>query len=322
MRSKFFIPALAVSLLMAGTTDKAHAGLFVSITVAPPALPMYAQPPIPASGYIWTPGYWAWDDDAADYYWVPGAWMAAPRPGLLWTPGYWGWSDGVYAWREGYWGPHVGFYGGVSYGFGYTGVGFAGGCWSGGVFTYNRAVTNVGTSISVANVYNKTVINNNTTNVSFNGGAGGIRAEPTPQERAFSNEPHMGPSSQQLDHHRLASKNPDLKFAKNHGAPAVAATAKAGDFSKGHAFGAAAAGSVVKPASLKMQGAPLGGQHRENNAPNSHAASLEHSDGQKSRAPAPNWVRRPGASSGCPAMHNLAMHRPARPPAAHKKPQR
>ena len=31
----------------------------------------------------------------------------------------------------GYWGPHVGYYGGVNYGFGYMGVGFAGGAWRG-----------------------------------------------------------------------------------------------------------------------------------------------------------------------------------------------
>ncbi len=64
-------------------------------------------------------------------------------------------------------------------GFGYTGVGFFGGVWSGGVFTYNSAVTNIGTSVSITNVYNKTVINNNTTNVSYNGGAGGIHSRPT-----------------------------------------------------------------------------------------------------------------------------------------------
>ena len=53
-------------------------------------------------------------------------------PGLLWTPGYWGWVNGNYAWNGGYWGPHVGFYGGVNYGFGFGGVGFGGGEWRGG----------------------------------------------------------------------------------------------------------------------------------------------------------------------------------------------
>jgi len=97
----------------------------ISVDFAPPALPVYVQPPCPAVGYIWTPGYWAWDD--GDYYWVPGTWVLAPAPGLLWTPGYWGWGDGAYLWHAGYWGPHVGFYGGINYGYGYGGVGFEGG---------------------------------------------------------------------------------------------------------------------------------------------------------------------------------------------------
>jgi hypothetical protein len=75
---------------------------------------------------------------------------------LLWTPGYWAWrDDGVYVWRSGYWGPRVGFYGGVNYGYGYTGSGYYGGYWSGRVFTYNTAVTNVGSEhhdIAVAGV--------------------------------------------------------------------------------------------------------------------------------------------------------------------------
>ena len=30
-------------------------------------------------GYIWTPGYWAYDYDYQDYYWVPGTWVEAAR---------------------------------------------------------------------------------------------------------------------------------------------------------------------------------------------------------------------------------------------------
>ena len=61
-------------------------------------------------------------------------------------------------WNAGYWGPHVGFYGGVNYGFGYGGVGFGGGEWRGGAFFYNTAVVNVG-GAHFTNVYvNRTVI--------------------------------------------------------------------------------------------------------------------------------------------------------------------
>ena len=56
---------------------------------------------------------------------------ARPESGFLWTPAYWGWEGGHYRFYNGYWGPHVGFYGGINYGFGYGGVGFAGGYWNG-----------------------------------------------------------------------------------------------------------------------------------------------------------------------------------------------
>src|SRR5262249_20289954 len=76
-------------------------------------------------GYIWTPGYWAYGDDG--FFWVPGTWVLIPEPGLLWTPGYWGWDDGgFYVFHDGYWGLHVGFYGGIDYGFGYVGFGYQG----------------------------------------------------------------------------------------------------------------------------------------------------------------------------------------------------
>ena len=97
---------------MTFSTPKAQAGIFISVGFAPPALPVYVQPPLPAPGYLWTPGYWGYGE--AGYYWVPGVWVQPPSAGLLWTPGYWGYAGGAYGWHGGYWGPHVGFYGGVN----------------------------------------------------------------------------------------------------------------------------------------------------------------------------------------------------------------
>src|SRR3984893_5048541 len=166
MRKAFRLPLIVLVLLAIPAASQAQIAVGVSIRVGPPALPVYVQPVCPAPGYIWTPGYWAYGPDG--YYWVPGTWVMAPAVGVLWTPGYWGWGGGVYLWHAGYWGPHVGFYGGINYGFGYGGVGFAGGEWRGGVFNYNRSVTNVNTTV-ITNVYNKTVIVNNN-HVAFNGG--------------------------------------------------------------------------------------------------------------------------------------------------------
>src|SRR5580698_4669270 len=125
----------------------------------PPPLPDYDQPPCPGDDYIWTPGYW--DYASTGYYWVPGVWVEAPYVGALWTPGYWGYSHNRYAFFHGYWGPHIGFYGGVNYGFGYVGVGYQGGYWNGGRFDYNRSVNNVNVTV-VHNVYSRTVVNNTT----------------------------------------------------------------------------------------------------------------------------------------------------------------
>ena len=201
----------------------------IAVDVAPPPLPVYDQPPIPAPGYIWTPGYWAWNDDTG-YYWVPGTWVLPPEPALLWTPGYWGWNDGVYAFHQGYWGPEVGYYGGVSYGHGYTGDGYEGGYWRGGAFFYNRTVNNI-SNVQINNVYNKTVVVNNVTNVSYNGGAGGTTAQATPRQIAAASQQHVPETPQQTQHIQTAAKDPALSLNNNQGHPTVAATTHAAQLS-------------------------------------------------------------------------------------------
>src|SRR5260370_41061724 len=115
------IRALVIALAIVPGLALPHAAaaqvsIGISVGFAPPLLPVYAQPICPGEGYIWTPGYWAWDPDDEDYYWVPGTWVLAPEPGFLWTPAYWGWGGSSFVFYEGYWGPRVGFYGGGLYG--------------------------------------------------------------------------------------------------------------------------------------------------------------------------------------------------------------
>jgi hypothetical protein len=200
----------------------------VVVTFAPPELPVYEQPLCPGEGYIWTPGYWAWDGD--DYYWVPGTWVLVPEVGFFWTPGYWGWGGRSFIFYEGYWGPVVGFYGGINYGYGYFGRGYEGGRWDNGRFYYNRSVTNVNIT-EIHNVYNTTVINNTVTRVSYNGGNGGINARPTPQEEAAAHERHIPPVAAQVQHVETARTNTQLRASVNHGKPPVAATPKPAAFS-------------------------------------------------------------------------------------------
>ncbi|MGA8706481.1 MAG: hypothetical protein WB646_05780 [Steroidobacteraceae bacterium] len=224
----------------------------------PPPLPDYDQPPCPYDGYIWTPGYWHWSP--AGYYWVPGTWVEPPEVGVLWTPGYWGFVGGMYLWHAGYWGPHVGFYGGVNYGFGYGGVGFVGGYWSGGHYAYNTAVTRVNVTV-VHNTYvNNTVVNNVTVNkVSYNGGAGGVAAQPTAQERQYSHESHIPPTGAQTAHVTQARSNPALFARANGGHPAIAATARPAAFTGPGVTGARGASSFT-PQSQRPQAPGQGAQ--------------------------------------------------------------
>lgn len=220
---------LSLGLTFMASTASAQIAVGISVHVGPPAIPVYVQPACPVEGYIWTPGYWAYGQ--ADYYWVPGVWVAPPRVGLLWTPGYWGFAGGVYGWHAGYWGPHVGFYGGVNYGFGYGGVGFVGGEWRGGRFAYNTAVVNVNTTV-VHNVYvNKTVINNTTVvnRTSFNGGPNGTTAAPTASERNAEREEHVQATSEQSSHEHTASMDKSNFASANHGKPANAAMSRVGE---------------------------------------------------------------------------------------------
>lgn len=244
----------------------AFAQVAISVTFGPPALPIYEQPPCPEEGYLWVPGYWAWDDDDEDYYWVPGTWVPAPEPGLLWTPAWWGWDDGVFLFHEGYWGPEVGFYGGINYGYGYWGHGFWGGRWDHDRFMYNRAVVNVNETV-IRNVYvDKTVIVNNrvTENrVSYNGGEGGVRERPTAREEAAEHQRHFPPAQAQEQRRQMARSNPQMRASANQGRPPVAATARPTEFSGRGVVAAKAAGAPYRPPANRP--APRGGNARPGN---------------------------------------------------------
>ncbi|HEU4636765.1 MAG TPA: hypothetical protein VFS41_11340 [Edaphobacter sp.] len=225
MRIAVVVAATVVSF-PAATWASVNIGIGVSVNTPPPALPVYTQPPCPGDGYLWTPGYWAWGP--AGYYWVPGVWVRPPAVGVLWTPGYWGWNGGAYIFHAGYWGPHIGFYGGVNYGFGYTGVGYEGGYWRGGVFAYNRAVNNL-TVVHVTNVYNRTVVVNNINRVSYNGGHGGLAVRPTAQEQAAFNERHFQPTPNQVAHEQAMRSDRMQLASYNHGRPQTMAMSRVGE---------------------------------------------------------------------------------------------
>ncbi len=248
---RMFFVALALMLVPSAS----FAAVVISVGFAPPALPVYTQPIAPGDGYLWTPGYWAYGPGG--YYWVPGVWVQPPMAGVLWTPGYWGWGGSAFIFHEGYWGPHVGFYGGINYGFGYGGVGFEGGFWRGGAFQYNRAVMNVGGNVHNVYVHNVTVVNNNFAHTSFNGGNGGVPARASAQEMAAEHEQHVAPTANQMQHQTMASQNRAQFASANGGHPPMAAQPRVGDTAHAvSATGAPRAATAGRPAAQAARPAP------------------------------------------------------------------
>jgi WXXGXW repeat (2 copies) len=244
-------------------------------------------------GYIWTPGYWAWDDDAEDYYWVPGTWILAPEVGFLWTPGWWGWGGEAFIFHEGYWGPQIGFYGGINYGFGYFGEGYEGGRWDHGRFFYNRAVTNVNVT-NIRNVYETRAVNENRTRVSYNGGDGGINARPTPQQEAAARERHVSPVAAQNQHVQAARGNPQLRASANQGRPPIAATERPGAFNAG--VPAREAGAPYHPPANR------GRTGQPGNEPNRPANNNSRPGNNVHVKDLPPAERRPAPSTGNPNL--------------------
>ncbi len=330
MSGRLMIGLLTMAMLSAPSTlQAASVSIGVSVGIAPPPLPVYVQPVCPGPGYIWTPGYWAYDP-VGGYYWIPGTWVMPPTIGFLWTPGYWGWGGAAFIWHAGYWGPHVGFYGGINYGFGYTGVGYEGGYWRGRNFYYNQSVNNFG-GAHFTNVYNRTVVNNFAVNrVSYNGGAGGLRARPTSGELAADHERHVAPTSMQRQH-ETAAHNDRSQFASvNHGGPPVAATARPGELRGGNRVAATRAGGPTNnPRELHGSNPGHTSDYSRSSSPNrrgggtrqvmtahqNHSSSRRFSTRQEAgassqshSAPAPRYQASRGAA-------------PSRPAAARRQPQ-
>lgn len=326
--ARWILMALLLSLVPASS----FAGVFISVGFAPPVLPVYEQPPCPEPGLMWTPGYWAYGEDG--YYWVPGAWVPAPYEGALWTPGYWGWSSGLYVWHGGYWGRHVGYYGGVNYGFGYMGVGFVGGLWRGHDFVYNTAVVRVNDRV-IHNVYvDRRVVERNTIvndrHVAFSGGPGGINHRATADERVAEHDQHLGRTSFQTQHVTAARNDHNSYFKANNGHPQTMAVARplGGDNRGGpsavrggpqgsvNARGNAGAGAQGRP-QYGSQGRPgAQGQPRNQAQPQSRPQFQPRNESRPEGRPAPQ--ARPESR---PAPQARPESRPESRPAPQARPQ-
>lgn len=304
--SSMLLCIFLASISVPALTAAAAAQIVLTVGVPPPPLPEYDQPVIAGPGYIWVPGYWAFDDDYG-YYWVPGTWVLPPQDGLLWTPGYWAYEDGNYVYYEGYWGPEVGYYGGIDYGYGYEGDGYDGGYWQGNRFFYNTVVNNI-VGAGIANFYNKRVAHPASAGrVSYNGGEGGLTARPTQQQLAYMHGRHIGPTDAQREYVRMAGADPALRESQNKGLPPIAATSHPGLFQGQGVIAARRAGQ--RP---NGQAIPLG-KNGPNREPGTEPGAAQHAN----PAP-PSGAMAPGPKSnghplGGGPQPSVEEHRAASP---------
>src|SRR6185503_19365206 len=75
------------------------ASIDVQVYTAPPA-PRYEPVPAPRQGYLWSPGYWAWEGN--HHVWTPGHWERA-RPGYAYSSPRWVQRDGRWHYQPSRW---------------------------------------------------------------------------------------------------------------------------------------------------------------------------------------------------------------------------
>jgi hypothetical protein len=120
--------------------------------------------------------------------------------------------------------------------------------------------------------------------------------QPTAQEAAAVNEPHVQPTVMQIQHESAARANPQLSAARNQGHPPIAATTHPGDFTGPGVTAAKPVGAAWHPAT--PPDAVNAGAHAA-------ATNPTHGGTYPTHAPAATSAAAPG--------HALAATNPAHP---------
>ena len=104
-------------------------------------------------------------------------------------------------------------------------------------------------AVHIANAYHQPIVANTTINrASFNGGAGGAVAKPTNEELLAEKEPHVPATKLQANQARGAAMRGEQFVSTNRGEPAIAATARPGEFKGKGVIPAKAAGKAAQAA--------------------------------------------------------------------------
>jgi hypothetical protein len=91
---------ILVATLVVATACTAPRGRLY-VRVGPPAPIIETRIAAPGPGYVWLPGFYAWN--GAAYAWRPGRWERPIRPRAVWVPGRWVRERRGWYFVEGHW---------------------------------------------------------------------------------------------------------------------------------------------------------------------------------------------------------------------------
>ena len=100
-RSQTAMLLAGASMFAAASIAQARVDVDIVIGVPPPVA-VVETAPAPRSGYVYAPGYWAWDGHR--HVWVRGR-TIVERPGYTWVSDRWEPVGGRYRFVPGYWEP-------------------------------------------------------------------------------------------------------------------------------------------------------------------------------------------------------------------------
>lgn len=98
MKLTKLVQTVLLSISVAGAAA-VSAQVTFSINVGPPPL-IFEPIPYMAPGYVWAPGYWAWNNDS--HIWIRGR-TIYQRPGYRWEPDRWEQRGSTFYRKPGSW---------------------------------------------------------------------------------------------------------------------------------------------------------------------------------------------------------------------------
>ena len=98
VRKSLLVVALAGSFAVPLGVQAANVN--IDVDVAPPAA-VVEQAPV-REGYVYTPGYWRWDEPRHNHVWIKGEYVPERR-GEHWVAHEWREQNGRYRFNEGRW---------------------------------------------------------------------------------------------------------------------------------------------------------------------------------------------------------------------------